>query len=324
MDKEKDPMIASSEIDGSLTSEEDRALEGELQAVFETMTAPEALKARTLAAMHAASEETVPVTPSINTRTVTPTTTSSKSFKKTFTLYRRRFVALVAAACLVFACFGGGVAYATETAYVSIESTPSIELALNCFNIVVKTTATNAAGTELLGQANVQNKSYDEAVRILIQTAQSDGMISGSDVVAVTVASNDGNQANGLMNKAQSTLASLNCNATYAETNVETREEAQETGLSTGKYRAYLELQSLGVPLSIEDCANMTMPQLKAAIDAASKNANTSGNGNASGQNSGNADMSGQVQSGGSSSGQSGGSSGQMQSGDAGKQQGKS
>jgi len=317
MDKEKDPMIASSDIDGSLTSEEDRALEGELQAAFQTMTAPEALKARTLAAMRAASEETAPVMSVHSVRMTPQKTTSSKSLKKTFTLYRRRFVSLVAAACLVFACFGGGVAYASETAYVSIEATPSIELALNCFNVVIKATAANTAGTELLGQVSVQNKPYDEAVRILIQTAQNDGMISGGDVVAVTVASNDGNQANGLVNKAQSTLASLNCAASYAETNIEIRKEAQETGLSTGKYRAYLELQSLGVSLSAEECANMTMPQLKAAIEAASGSAGTagSGNGNTSYQNSGNSDMSGQ--------GQSGGSSAPMQSSDTSKQQGK-
>ncbi len=329
MDKERDPMIVSSDIERSLTPEEDTLLEGKLHATFETMTASEELKARTLKAMQEASEQATHVVPARDIKPMQKQTTSPQSFRKTFSVYRRRFIAVIAAACLAFASLGGGVAYATETAYVSIEATPSVELALNCFDIVVKTTASNAAGNDLINQVNVQNKPYDEAVRMLIQAAQGEGMISDSDVVSVTVASNNNGQVNSLVNKAQSTLTSLNCNASYSETNMETREQAQENGLSTGRYRAYLELQSLGSSLSLQDCMNMSMPQLKAAIEALGGSSNAAENGNNSSQGGGQSGGQGSGSGTGSMSGQGSsamdtGSSSSGQGGEANRQQGKS
>ena len=103
----------------------------------------------------------------------------------------RRWVRIAVAACLAAALAGGGgVVYASESAYVEISAdgtVPSaadagadgapapdgaasggstelaVELGLNCFNVVVRATGLNEAGQALLDKVDVVGKSYEEA-----------------------------------------------------------------------------------------------------------------------------------------------------------------
>lgn len=166
------------------------------------------------------------------------------------------------AACLALvACLIGGVAdFLRPVAYVGIDVNPSVELTLNHFDIVVGTHALNDDGQRALDEAPCMWRPFDDAARDLDGAMRA---IAGEGAV-VEVSIDCDNESRYAALAAQSN----NCFGCKGEercnrTNAKERQAAHNLGMGVAKYRAYQELQEAGVDISAEECASMSMRELR-------------------------------------------------------------
>lgn len=204
---------------------------------------------------------------------------------------RRRFIAIAAAACLLFAAIGGGVAYGTESAYVSIEMTAadgstmsSIELGVNCFGITISAEPQDDWGSELLADASVLHKPYADAVNMLIAAAKDRQIVDGSYAVVVAVSSDDAGQASALADASALAIAGQGLKADCLTTDLAARDEARDAGTSTARYQTYLDLRDKGADVSLEECISQPLPELRERDSAADRMAAIPANGAGDGE----------------------------------------
>ena len=150
--------------------------------------------------------------------------------------------------------------------YVGIDVNPSIELALNRFNIVVETHALNDDGQRALDEVPCMWRPFDDAARDLDGAMRA---IAGEGAV-VEVSIDCDNESRYAALAAQSNNC-FGCNgeAHCNRTSAEERQAAHDSGMGVAKYRAYQELQEAGVDISAEKCASMSMRDLlaKSGVD---------------------------------------------------------
>lgn len=88
-----------------------------------------------------------------------------------------------AAAIAIFLLSSAGVyAYSAPEATVEVTINPSIELKLNYFNKIIKSTPLNEDGNTLLKNIDIKNKSIDEALTLLVSQAKKDNFINDAYV----------------------------------------------------------------------------------------------------------------------------------------------
>lgn len=170
-------------------------------------------------------------------------------------------IAAIAACLALVACFIGGVAdFLRPIAYVGIDVNPSVELTLNRFDIVVGTHALNDDGQRALDEASCMWRPFDDAARDLDGAMRT---IAGEGAV-VEVSIDCDNESRYAALAAQSNDC-FGCNgeAHCDRTNAEERQAAHDSGMGVAKYRAYQELQEAGVDISAEECASMSMRELR-------------------------------------------------------------
>ena len=191
------------------------------------------------------------------------------------------------AACLALvACLIGGVAdFLRPVAYVGIDVNPSVELTLNHFDIVVGTHALNDDGQRALDEAPCMWRPFDDAARDLDGAMRA---IAGEGAV-VEVSIDCDNESRYAALAAQSNNC-FGCNGeTHCDrTNAEERQAAHNLGMGVAKYRAYQELQEAGVDTSAEECASMSMRELrdllaKTGVDTSEGESEHAGMGNGQG-----------------------------------------
>ena len=144
--------------------------------------------------------------------------------------------------------------------YVGIDVNPSVELTLNRFDIVVGTHALNDDGQRALDEAPCMWRPFDDAARDLDGAMRA---IAGEGAV-VEVSIDCDNEGRYAALAAQSNNC-FGCNgeARCDRTNAEERQAAHNLGMGVAKYRAYQELQEAGVDISAEECASMSMRELR-------------------------------------------------------------
>lgn len=170
-------------------------------------------------------------------------------------------IAAIAACLALVACLIGGVAdFLRPVAYVGIDVNPSVELTLNRFDIVVGTHALNDDGQQALDKAPCMWRTFDDAARDLDGAMRA---IAGEGAV-VEVSIDCDNESRYAALAAQSNNC-FGCNgeAHCNRTNAEERQAAHNLGMGVAKYRAYQELQEAGVDISAEECASMSMRELR-------------------------------------------------------------
>ena len=170
-------------------------------------------------------------------------------------------IAAIAACLALVACLIGGVAdFLRPVAYVGIDVNPSVELTLNRFDIVVGTHALNDDGQQTLDKAPCMWRTFDTAARDLDDAMRT---IAGEDAV-VEVSIDCDNESHYAALAAQSNNC-FGCNgeAHCNRTSAEERQAAHDSGMGVAKYRAYQELQETGVDISAEECASMSMRELR-------------------------------------------------------------
>lgn len=170
-------------------------------------------------------------------------------------------IAAIAACLALVACFIGGVAdFLRPIAYVGIDVNPSVELTLNRFDIVVRTHALNDDGQRALDEASCMWRPFDDAARDLDGAMRA---IAGEGAV-VEVSIDCDNESRYAALAAQSNNC-FGCNgeAHCNRTSAEERQAAHDSGMGVAKYRAYQALQEAGVDISAEECASMSMRELR-------------------------------------------------------------
>lgn len=202
-------------------------------------------------------------------------------------------IAAIAACLTLVACLIGGVAdFLRPVAYVGIDVNPSVELTLNRFDIVVGTCALNDDGQRALDEAPCMWRAFDDAARELDGAMRA---IAGEGAV-VEVSIDCDNESRYAALAAQSdTCFGCNGEAHCDRTSTEERQAAHDSGMGVAKYRAYQALQEAGIDISAEECASMSMRELRDMLAENGIDANDGegehagiGNGQGKGAHSGN------------------------------------
>ena len=184
-----------------------------------------------------------------------------------------RIAAIAACLALVACLIGGAVDFLRPVAYVGIDVNPSVELTLNRFNIVVETHALNDDGQRALDEASCMWRAFDDAARDLDGVMRS--ITGGGAVVEVSIDCDNENRYAALAAQSNDCFGrngEAHCNRTSAEE----RQAAHDSGMGVAKYRAYQALQEAGVNISAEECASMSMRELR---DLLAKNGVDAGEG---------------------------------------------
>ena len=177
----------------------------------------------------------------------------------------RRIVAV--AACLAIAAFGVArvAAAVTPSAYVSIDVNPSVEIAVNRFGDVVKARGLNADGEAALAGADILWKPYGQALSSISDEL---GAAAGADAIEVSIACDDDALYASLESQSEAGLgggqggsaaAAVRCSRATAEEHA----EASAYGMGVAKYRVYERLSAAGAAVTPEECAAMSMRELR-------------------------------------------------------------
>lgn len=170
-------------------------------------------------------------------------------------------IAAIAACLTLVACLIGGVAdFLRPVAYVGIDVNPSVELTLNRFDVVVGTCALNDDGQQALDEVPCMWRAFDDAARDLDGAMRA---IAGEGaVVEVSIDCDNENRYAALAAQSNDCFG-CNGEAHCDRTNAEERQAAHNLGMGVAKYRAYQALQEVGIDISTEECASMSMRELR-------------------------------------------------------------
>lgn len=261
----------------------DRELDMRVREAFDTLEVPDALRQRTLEAydeLTAAQAAEKPELHVISSSEAAPSRASRK--------VRRARLMSALAACLVLglavigifrigtAPVGSGdsavpVAVLPDTAvtaFVDIDINPSIELQLNDSSQVVAVEGMNEDGRSVLAGLALEGLSYEEALSTLMSSEAFAPYLNDDAFVQVSIASDNSGQERALMNASEQRLASLPCRGSCDAVGLELREEAHAHGMGCGRYAAALELSELDPDVTIDDCHDMSMRELRDRIAA--------------------------------------------------------
>lgn len=175
------------------------------------------------------------------------------------------FRAAAAACCLALLGTGGYAIYAAPVSAVSLEAIPEIRLEINCFDRVVSAEGLNEEGTDLLAEVSVGGLFYGDALESLLSSPQAEQWLEGEAAVVTVSASSPEKQE-----KMQEAVAA--CEPGYAAQvdcygmNPELWQEAEQAGLSAGKYQAFLEWQALDPSVTAEDAQDLSMREIREKI----------------------------------------------------------
>lgn len=240
-------------------------LETRVRQAFDDVTVPDDVKHRALTYIASVAEkaETVEAAPA------EPVPAPRKRTRGRILPLRRAVAAL--AACLVLAVVGfGGFAYAQPTTYVGIDVNPSIELGVNRFGIVVQAEALNSDGETLLDAVSLTGRGYGEALNLLTQSEAFSPYAQEDSYVEISVTSDDDRQAEAIRRESDECLSALPCRGSCHAVDEGTREAATSAGMGVGRYRAALELMELDPSVTLEECASLSMHELRDRIAALS------------------------------------------------------
>jgi len=234
--------------------------EQRLKVAFDAITLPPSLKVDTLTLLAQKRRELN----QISTEQGSQTQTRSRS--------ARRFsrAALALAACLVLAVLGlaGFGAYTTNTAYVDIELNPSITLGLNRFDVVIGVWANNADGQAVLDTTALRGRSYRQALVLLTENATFQSFLDEDSFLVISLASDDERQLVKLLSFSQSLSENLPCECWLNQLDQEERHAADAADMGIARYQVAQILIALDETMTIEDCQQMSMRELREAISA--------------------------------------------------------
>lgn len=248
--------------------------EERMRRALDAQQAPEQLRLRTLAAIEEARAREEGEGPDARqARSVAsgPAAPAASAAVRAAARRRRPARALAAlAACLVLALAGFGLysVYREPVAFVGIDVNPSIELSVNRLDVVVEARALNDDGRAVLDAVALEGRGYRDALDALAVSAAFAPYADEGSLVEVNVASADRERADRLSAETDAILAVLPCEHACESVDEEVRDRANAAGMGMARYRAAEELGALDPSVTLEECAGMTMRELRDRIDA--------------------------------------------------------
>ena len=205
---------------------------------------------------------------------------------------RSGFRMAAACACLALLVTGAvsGNLYFTPVTYVDIDVNPSVELVVNRYGRVLEAKAYNEEGEALLADLSLRYKGYSRAVEMLMGAMIDADYLHAQGLVSVTVqAQEDARQAGVLSAVENTVLGTLEMHHVSAELDIfsvtpELKQEAGACHLSPAKYLAAQELQGLDPTVTMEDCSQHSIGEIRAQIRAHGGDHSGGGNGNHAGE----------------------------------------
>ena len=232
-------------------------LEQRIREAYDAQHASEALRGRTLALLEEERKRR-PDAPSVEVHRAS--------------LRRRPRVRVVTAwaACLLLALalVGAYGVYRAPSAFVDIEVNPSLELTVNTFGIVIEAEALNDDGAVVLGAVDMLNRPYGDVIGALLSSDAFGSYAEKDALIDVNVVSENNRLGESLVAQSDEALSSASCEHACRRADSATRDAAAAAGLGVGRYQAAQELMSLDPSYTLEECASMTMRQLRDRIDA--------------------------------------------------------
>lgn len=282
----------------------DRELETRMRDAFDALEPPASARQSVLDAYDRLAAETGSV--GADTAQVIPIASAAKAKRRRPSRKVRfnRFIAGLAA-CLVLgvACFGffrianvpGDPTTSGDTvapasfdtvisAYVDIDINPSIELQLNNADQVVSVEGINDDGQAVVADLSLTGLSYGEALEKLTQSPSLAPYLRDDAYVQVSVASDNAEQEQMLVDISEERLAALPCRGSCDAVSLQVREEAHAHGMGCGRYIAAVELSTLDPNVTVDDCHGMSMREIRNRIDACHDRASSSSYGGGASQ----------------------------------------
>lgn len=179
---------------------------------------------------------------------------------------RRLYRPIAAFACILLVAMIGYRLYSTETYSISVDINPSIEMGLNCFDRVVSVRAFNDDGTYIADTVSVKNKSYTDAVKLLMASDSVADYVTDDSLISFTVVA-DNHHEQRLIDGIQTYAGCENRHVAYNTSSQEEMQKAHDSNLSVGKYRAYMQLVKLQPQITIDDIRTMSMREIQDKID---------------------------------------------------------
>lgn len=215
-----------------------------------------------------------------------PESATSQKRRKALHFAKGGRIAAIAACLALVACLIAGAAdFLRPVAYVGIDVNPSVELTLNRFDIVVGTHALNDDGQQALDETPCMWRPFDDAARDLDSAMRA---IAGEGAVVEASIDCDNENRYAALAAQSNDCFGRNGEAHCNRTSAEERQAAHDSGMGVAKYRAYQALQEAGVEISTEECASMSMRELrdllaKNGVDASEGESEHPGMGNGQG-----------------------------------------
>ena len=200
----------------------------------------------------------------------------------------------VVACLLILLGIGGYQVYFTPTSVISIDINPSVEMEINRFDRVISLAGYTEEGETLAQSLDVLSVNYRQALEKILESETVTNCISQDELLTITVVEWDDAQGEDILDYASQCVQGKNahCCAVAAEEVT----EAHSVGLSYGKYREFLKLQTLTDDITPEEVQDMTMKELRNLIQQLEEDQDTEqsvsddtkGNGSANGSGAGN------------------------------------
>lgn len=172
------------------------------------------------------------------------------------------------AACVAALLLAGGVLYTTQTAYISIDVNPSIELSLNRFDRVLKAVPKNEDARRVLSGIDLDHLKYSDALQKIVEAERALGYLHEGAAMVFAVQSDDAGQQGALIQESEAyagNTVGAEQTTCYAVDGQEL-EEAHHHGISAGKYMAIQELREYDPTVTVDDYAHHSMREIHQEI----------------------------------------------------------
>ena len=192
-----------------------------------------------------------------------------KSTNKTIPAHRRHIlqkrVVIICLAVLLAVGINGYLWIESPVSYISIDVNPSIELALNRFDRVVSVTAYNTEGEEVIKDLPLKWKIYTSAIDAIVESETMNIYLTEDSELIFTIAAKNSHGSrisSGIKNSCHH--SGHRSQSVTVDTGIVP--DAHNSGLSLGKYYAYLQLAQYDNTITIKDCQDMSMSEIHGLV----------------------------------------------------------
>lgn len=184
---------------------------------------------------------------------------------------RWRFAQLIAA-CLVLGTLAGGVAYGTETGQVEIDGAATIEIGVNCWGRVVRVSSTDETVAKQLDTLELKGLSCSDALEFIAADADLDQIFAADIPITLTASCGNASQRSALLSDAQGSAKSFSGRTVCSAFDEDMRQKAQDVGMGTARYAIYLRICELEPDITLEECRDLSMRELRQMLYALDTN----------------------------------------------------